>query len=168
VIQWREKDLSRDQNRRYVVQGVQLAQETGKKFLLNSDIELALEEQADGVHLTADQELEIAYRLRAESTVGEFLLGKSVHSIEDCVSAASGGADYLLLAPIFDPISKQSHANALGLRALQASVAAVSIPVLALGGISVSNFALVVSSGAAGVAGISWINDEVRQKIAQR
>jgi thiamine-phosphate diphosphorylase len=165
IIQWREKDLSRAKNRGFVRRGKQLASDTGKIFLVNTDLELAVQERADGAHLTSRQDLEVAFRTREESNLQRFILGQSVHSILEAVRAERQGADYVLLAPIFDPISKESLRPALGLSVLREAAEAVSIPVFGLGGTTEGNSHEVVESGAAGIAGISWLNDYVSQVL---
>ncbi|HEX9016143.1 MAG TPA: thiamine phosphate synthase, partial [Chloroflexota bacterium] len=84
------------------------------------------------------------------------LLGSSVHSVEEAVSAERDGADYLLLGTIFD---SRSHPGVPGAGpGLVAEVArAVRIPVLAIGGITSSNARSVMEAGAAGVAVITAI-----------
>jgi thiamine-phosphate diphosphorylase len=157
VIQWREKDLSVEKNRDFVRAGSELASELGKIFVINSVTELALQEGADGVHLTSQQNLDSAVRLRRSSGSVEFLIGKSAHSVAEVISAERQGADYVLLAPILDPISKGSYTPALGIEALREAVESVSIPVFALGGMIEENAHLAVEAGAYGFAGISWV-----------
>lgn len=167
IIQWREKDLSPEQNRSLVRAGSEFALKTGRVFLVNTDIELALEEGVDGAHLTSQQDLETAGRMREASGFQRFLLGKSAHSIPEVIHAERHGADYVLLAPIFEPISKRSCIPSLGLEALREAVASVSIPVFALGGITEENYRQAIDSGAVGVAGISWVNDHVRRRLRE-
>lgn len=162
ILQWREKDLSPEQNRPFVRRGAQLAQQTGKLFLVNSQVELALQERAHGVHLTSDQELPQALELRDQSGAREFLIGKSVHSVKEAEQAEREGADYVLLGPIFDPISKGFDRHPLGLSALREAAQMLYIPVLALGGIDQTTFPEVLKTNAIGVAGISWLQEEIK------
>lgn len=167
MIQWREKDLSRNENRPFVRAGVKLSKKSGKIFLLNSDFELGLQERTDGAHLTSQQNLETATRMREAFGIGRFLLGKSAHSISGVLDAEKQGADYVLLAPIFDPISKASHTSALGLEVLQEAAETVSIPVVALGGVSEENAYLAFEAGAFAVAGISWVYPHVLRTLSE-
>ncbi len=168
IIQWREKDLSREENRGFVKTGSELASKGGKIFLVNGDVELALQERADGAHLTSRQDLKAAVRRREETGLTLFLLGKSVHSVPEAIRAESQGADYVLLAPVFDPISKGSYTAALGLGVLREAVESLSIPVFALGGITEENCRLVLDSGAVGIAGISWVSAHLRRILARQ
>jgi len=161
IIQWREKDLAPEESRRIVRAGSALALETDRLFLVNTDVELALHERAHGAHLTSQQDLETAIKMREKVGFQRFILGKSVHSIPEVISAENQGADYVLLAPIFEPISKDSFVPVLGLQVLREAVESVSIPVFALGGITEDGARQAIDSGAYGVAGISWAHDHV-------
>jgi len=161
IVQWREKDLSAGQNRSLVQRGVRLASETGKLFLVNSLFEVALEEEADGAHLTSSQDVGEARRGRDRFGARPSLLGKSVHTLSEAERAEAEGVDYLLLGPIFDPLSKPSDRLPLGCSTLQEAVQTLSIPVIAIGGIDESNFEEVFKTGAGGAAGITWMQREV-------
>ena len=161
LVQWREKDLSAEENRSFVQRGVRLASETGKLFIVNSLLEVALEEEADGTHLTASQDVGEARRVRDRFGARQSLLGKSVHTLAEAEKAEAEGVDYLLLGPIFDPFSKGSYGLPLGCSALQEAVQTLSIPVIAIGGIDESNFEEVFKTGAGGAAGITWVQREV-------
>ncbi len=165
IVQWREKDLSAEQNRSFVQRGVRLASETGKLFLVNSLFEVALEEEADGAHLTSSQEVGEARRVRDRFGASQSLLGKSVHTLSEAERAEAEGVDYLLLGPIFDPLSKRSDRLPLGRSTLEEAVQTLSIPVIAIGGIDESNFEEVFKTGAGGAAGITWVQREVERLL---
>ena len=79
-------------------------------------------------------------------------MGASCHSADDVRFAASFGADFAVLAPIFE--KRGTGAAPLGLAALREAAHESAIPVLALGGVSLANAAECMSHGAAGIAGI--------------
>ena len=160
ILQWREKDLERGENRPLVRRGAELAREKNKLFLVNSLTELALEEGADGVHLTADRDPAKARRRSQHLARDEFLVGKSVHSLREAKNVQSDGGDYVLLSPILQPISKESSRPPLGLPILRQAVQTLHIPVFALGGIKQTNLQAVFKTGAIGAAGISWLHRE--------
>ena len=138
--------------------GVKLAQRTGKLFVVNSNLRLALQEGAHGAHLTSEQDLTQARRLR-QSLCGDgmpFLLGKSVHGVSEAVEAESQGADYIFLGPIFDPISKQSPQEPLGLASLREAAQMLLTPVFALGGLDSDRLPDLQKTNAIGYAGIGW------------
>lgn len=165
VLQWRDKDLEEDELRAVVRAGVHLARKTQKIFLVNSRLDLAMEEGADGVHLTADQDTWQAVDLRQSLHRTDFIVGKSVHSIREALAEESGGADYVLLAPIFDPLSKAPSRSLIGLAGLREAVQMLTIPVVALGGIETETLDVVFSTGVAGAAGISWLHEEMERLL---
>ncbi len=164
IIQWREKDFPGEWLPPIVRLGSELAGETGKIFLVNSAIGAALLESADGVHLTSTASVGEAVRARRQSGRKEFLIGKSVHSVQEAVRAAAEGADYLLLGPVFDPLSKERQLAPLGPEALRLAVEQVHVPIFALGGIDRTNARLVLETGVAGVAGITWVKKEIEAR----
>ncbi len=123
----------------------------GTTFVVNDDVEAALELGADGVHLgQADPGLELA-RSRG------LLIGRSATTYDEAVEAVD--ADYLGVGPIWPTPSKEDAAPALGLEELARICAAVSLPVVAIGGIDASNAAGCIRAGAAGVAVVRAATD---------
>ncbi len=163
VLQWREKDLSAEKNQVFIRHGVRLAKQTDKLFLVNSLFEMALDEGADGAHLTSSQDVEEARRTRERLGARQSLLGKSVHTLPEAEMIEAQDVDYLLLGPIFAPLSKESTRPPLGNSTLRKAVQRLSTPVIAVGGIDESNFEEVFKTGASGAAGISWVQREVER-----
>jgi thiamine-phosphate diphosphorylase len=94
-----------------------------------------------------------AARVRAICPQG-FLVGRSVHARDEAIAAAAaGGLDYLLFGTVFATTSKPGRAPA-GLDALAEVASAVTIPVLAVGGVTPDTVNEVVLAGAAGFAAI--------------
>jgi thiamine-phosphate pyrophosphorylase len=122
----------------------------GTTFVVNDDVDAALELGADGVHL--GQSDEGAARARARG----LLLGRSAASFDEAVAAA---ADYLGVGPIWPTPSKEDADPPLGLAELERICAAVSVPVIAIGGIDASNAGACIRAGAAGVAVIRAATD---------
>jgi thiamine-phosphate pyrophosphorylase len=168
IIQWREKDLSSRENRKYVQQGIELAREFKKIFIVNSDTFLAIAEGADGVHLTSSQKLKPALEARENQVDSHFIIGQSVHSREEAIKAEDQGADYVLISPVFEPISKKSFFPAFGLKELETVCRQLSVPVFALGGISDENYRSVLEAGASGIAGISWVLSQIESDRQNR
>ncbi len=168
LVQLREKDLDREAVRPLVKAGVRAALETGRLLLVNSDFELAVEERADGVHLPGDALIRDAVQVRHRTGQDGFLVGKSVHSVDEAVRASADGVDYILLGPVFAPISKGSYLTPIGLTALREAVGRVSVPVFAIGGIDEGNEQEVLKTGVIGVAGISWVLPFLSEPRTQR
>ncbi len=122
----------------------------GSTFVVNDDVEAALELGADGVHL--GQGDGGAERARARG----LLLGRSATTYDEALAA---DADYLGVGPIWPTPSKSDAAPPLGLVELARICAAVSVPVVAIGGIDASNAADCIRAGAAGVAVVRAATD---------
>jgi thiamine-phosphate pyrophosphorylase len=122
----------------------------GTAFVVNDDVEAALELGADGVHLgQADTGADLA-RSRG------LLLGRSATT---CAEALAADADYLGVGPIWQTPSKDDGAEPLGVAELGRICAAVRVPVVAIGGIDASNAGECIRAGAAGVAVIRAATD---------
>lgn len=151
-IQIREKDLSARALCELVRKALALPNPAGTKFLVNDRMDVALAAGAAGVHLPARS---VAPRILRAITPGGFLIGVSCHTLEEVRGAEAGGADYVLFAPVFAPLSKTSDLAPRGLEALAEAAQAVRIPVIALGGVTRQNAGDCIAAGASGVAGIS-------------
>jgi thiamine-phosphate pyrophosphorylase len=120
------------------------------RLLVNGRADVALAAGGDGVHLPADGVPAAALRARFG---GGLLLGVSTHGIEEVERARLAGADYVVFGPVYETPGKLASASPAGPAGL-ARVAALGIPVYALGGVTLERFAEVAAAGAAGVAGI--------------
>ena len=167
IVQWREKDLSPEDSRRLVRFGVRLSKATGKIFLVNSFVEMALEDEADGAHLTSVQDLAAAIKLRDLHGAKAFLLGKSTHSALEVEVAERQGADYVLLGPVCAPLSKESPITPLGYSGFRELSYTFQVPMFALGGIDDSLFDKISETGAVGAAGITWLSREVEKLLGK-
>jgi thiamine-phosphate pyrophosphorylase len=127
----------------------------GTTFVVNDDVDAALELGADGVHL--GQVDEGAQRARRRG----LLLGRSATSYEEAVDA---DADYLGVGPIWDTPSKADATPPLGIEELARICRAVRIPVVAIGGIDATNAGDCIRAGAAGVAVIRTATDPALRK----
>jgi thiamine-phosphate pyrophosphorylase len=127
----------------------------GTAFVVNDDVEAALELGADGVHLgQADDGGDLARSRR-------LLLGRSATTYAEALAA---DADYLGVGPIWPTPSKDDAAEPLGVAELARICAAVYVPVVAIGGIDASNAAECIRAGAAGVAVIRAATDPLLRR----
>ena len=157
LIQVRERDLTARELARLVEACVSAASDTPVRVTVNDRADVALGTGAAGVHLRSDSVK--AQPLRGIVRPG-FLIGRSVHGIEEAVTAASdGGLDYLVLGTVFASRSKAPDHPLVGVSGVQRASRAVPLPVLAIGGITLNNVARVAAAGAGGVAAIGLFID---------
>lgn len=155
-IQLREKDLSARQLFELATALKQrLARTPGHRarLLINDRLDIALAARLDGVHLPAAGLAPADIASRRDLVPPEFLLVVSCHSPAEVFAAARAGAHAAVLGPIFATPSKAGQGEPLGPAVLQVA-REVSMPVLALGGITPHNAAECLAAGAAGLAGI--------------
>ena len=150
MVQIREKALEARELARIVTEC--LARCQNMRLLVNGRVDVALACGAHGAHLPAGSPAPIAWRGIAPSG---FLFGVSCHSSAEAVAAQAQGADFIVAAPVFDPLSKSANRQPLGVVGLERICGSVSLPVFALGGVTHDNAAECVAAGARGVAGIT-------------
>jgi thiamine-phosphate pyrophosphorylase len=135
-----------------------LCRRAGVPFCVNDRMDVALAVEADVVHLGQDDlPLADALALRARLAPG-MRIGISTHTLAQARAAAEGGADYLGFGPCFPTATKENPDPVVGLEALAAVCAAVKVPVVAIGGITLENVAAVAGAGASAAAVISAID----------
>jgi thiamine-phosphate pyrophosphorylase len=170
-VQLREKDLSGKESASLVRQARDHISKQGShsksttRIIVNDRLDVALAEQAGGIHLGENSlPVDEAKRLLlsspvAQTPVRDFIVGISCHSPEAAKSAASSGADYIFFGPVFATPSKAAYGVPQGLDRLAQVCSSVSIPVLAIGGITLANVSSCLSAGASGIAAIRLFQD---------
>lgn len=161
-IQLREKDFSGKEWEELVNESRRRISRAGAttRIFVNDRLDVALGCGAGGVHLSENGiPVAEACRLRNEflsshNSKREFFVGVSCHSMGAAVGAARAGADYIYFSPIFQTPSKANYGPPQGLDRLAAVCRVVTIPVIAIGGISAENAVRCLEAGAAGVAAI--------------
>jgi thiamine-phosphate pyrophosphorylase len=147
VIQLRLKGASTEE----VIERGRLFRPLAAMFVVNDDVEAALMLSADGVHLgreDAGAERALAAGLR---------LGRSARTPAEAQAAQRLGAHYIGCGPVW-PTPTKAHA-AIGIARLALVCSAVTIPVIAIGGIDPSNAASCIIAGAAGVAVVRAVSE---------
>ena len=130
-----------------------LCRERHVPFIVNDNVDIARAMGADGVHVgQSDMEaLDVRAKLGPDK-----IIGVSAHSVEEALLAEKHGADYLGVGAMF-PTGSKADVQELPYETLKDICAAVSIPVVAIGGISGENVGKLAGSGICGVAVISAI-----------
>jgi thiamine-phosphate pyrophosphorylase len=134
----------------------QLCREHQIPFIVNDDINLAIELNADGVHI--GQEDEPAEEVRKK--IGhDKIIGVSVHSYDEAMSALEGGADYFGIGPVFPTKTKEDAKPSNGTKLIEElRHRGVTIPIVGIGGITAENAGSVIKAGADGVSVITAIS----------
>ena len=129
----------------------------GALVTVNERTDIALAAGADGVHLKSDGPPPGDVR---RIVPPEFIVGRSVHSEDEAVAIErSGASDYLLFGTVFPSRSKPPDHATAGLDALARVCRAVTIPVVAIGGVSAGRGSDIARAGAAGAAAISLFSE---------
>lgn len=152
-LQLREKELDETEVRTEALALRELCRRYRVPFVLDDNVALAVETDADGVHVgQGDMEARQARALLGPDKI----LGVSAQTVEEAVRAEREGADYLGVGAVF-PTGTKPDADAVGFGTLREICRAVSIPVIAIGGITKENVSRLASSGIAGVAVVSAV-----------
>ena len=153
VIQLRDKCMS---SRALFTAALDIREITRGKalFIVNDRVDIALASGADGVHLGQD-DLPVAEARRI--VPDDFVIGISVGSVEEAVAAEKGGADYVAVSPVFSTDSKPDAGEGHGIEMIGGVRAAVSCPVLGIGGINRGNVSALIAAGLDGAAVISAV-----------
>lgn len=151
-LQIREKDLTARELFELARAVRRLPNPRRTKILINERADVARAAGLDGVHLPSGAP---PPRLVRAVLGSEAWIGASAHSPQEVERAHAERADFCVFGPVFETPSKQKYGPPQGLDRFAEACRAVSIPVLALGGVTLGNAAACRDSGAGGVAGIS-------------
>ena len=140
-----------------------VCREAGAVLIVNDRVDVALAADVDGVHLGQD-DFPVS---KARELLGpEKVIGVSGGTLEEAVQGIEDGADYVGFGPIYATGSKGDAGNPQGLDRLAKMVLALSVPVIAIGGIGQESAAQVISAGAHGIAVISAVCCEANPENA--
>jgi thiamine-phosphate pyrophosphorylase len=136
----------------------------GALFLINDRVEVALAVNADGVHLGQE---DLHYQEARRLLGADKIIGLTVNTLEQALEAASLGADYLGVSPIFATQTKPDAGEPAGLSLLREIRARVRLPLVAIGGITLDNAPEVILAGADSLCAISAVvtQPDVREAI---
>ena len=133
-------------------------------LLINDRVDIALAAGADGVHLGQD-DLPLP---EARALLGpDRILGATAHTVEEALRAQAEGADYLGVGAMF-PTGTKTNTIPTSADTLKAICAAVSIPVVAIGGVTAQNLPTLSGTGIAGAAVVSAIFSQSNLTAAAR
>ena len=152
-VQLREKHLKEEEFYKEAVRIKELCRRYSCPFIINDNVGVAVKVGADGIHVgQEDMDAGCVREIIGEDKI----LGVSAQTVEQAIKAEKMGADYLGVGAVFATNSKDD-AVAVDKKTLKAICEAVSIPVIAIGGISKDNIMELKGSGIVGIAVISAI-----------
>lgn len=154
LVQLRAKKLSAYAFLELGLKAASLLRKKKIPLLINDRPDIALACRAGGVHLGQDDMPVAAARLLLGK---DRMIGLSVSSLKEALKAEKEGADYVGLGPVFPTLTKDTPLTPLGLRGVRDIRARISIPILAIGGITKDNAPEVIRAGADGIAVVSAI-----------
>jgi thiamine-phosphate pyrophosphorylase len=154
IVQYREKSGESGALYEEALRLAEICRGTEAKFIVNDRIDIALAVDADGVHLGQN---DIPYDVARRILGADKIIGITVHSVEEAVKAERGGADYLGVSPIFSTSTKKDAGIPAGLKLIADVKRVCKIPVVAIGGIDLSNAPEIIAAGADMVCAISAV-----------
>lgn len=163
-LQLREKQLDEEHFLEEAKELQGLCSEYNVPFIINDNVDIALAMNADGVHIgQSDMEMKEA----REKLGSDKIIGVSAHTKEEALLAQAQGADYLGVGAVF-PTSSKDDAESVSYETLKEICDVVSIPVVAIGGITKDNLHQLSGSGISGISVISAIYAQPDIKEAAR
>ena len=165
ALQLRDKSSTAFNLCRLASQIQPLARKFGAVFLVDDRVDVALVAGTDGVHVG---QTDLPGRESRRLLPRPLVLGISAGTPAEARKAERDGADYISVGPVFPTSSKADAGEAIGLDRFSAVARSVSIPTVAIGGISLENVARVIESGAAGAAVISAVTSAEDMAAAAR
>jgi thiamine-phosphate pyrophosphorylase len=155
TIQFRQKDGGVRPRLVELRRTVEACRQAGVPLLVDDHVDLALVVGASGVHVG---QYDLPVDAVRSIVPPAFIIGASATSASDALAAERAGADYIGFGPVFPTGSKRNPASVKGLYGLQAACEAVSIPVIAIAGITPERVREVLDAGAHGVAVMTAIS----------
>jgi len=135
-------------------------------FLINDRVDISLAVGADGVHLGQD---DLPYALARRIMGKDKIIGVTVHSLKEAVRAQEQGADYLGVSPIYATTTKRDAGRPCGTGLIRQIKKHTKIPLIAVGGIHLTNAREVIAAGADGLCALSAVvaRPDCRGRIGQ-
>lgn len=151
ILQLREKKMPQGAFLEEAIQVKALCRKYGVPLIINDNVDVALQSGADGVHVGLEDTPVAEIRRRVGK---DFLIGATAKTVPQAQLAEQSGADYLGVGAVF-PSPTKSNALRITTENLREICASVSIPAVAIGGISLSNVMQLQGGGMRGIAVVS-------------
>ncbi|MDP4566407.1 thiamine phosphate synthase [Bacillus safensis] len=158
-----EKALQGEEKKQLARQIQVLCQEANVPFIVNDDVQLAIDLEADGVHVGQEDTNAKDVRQR----IGNKILGVSTHNLDEVKKAMKDGADYVGMGPVYPTETKKDTRSVQGVSLItEVRRHGLQIPIVGIGGITCDNAAPVIQAGADGISIISAISQSADPKTA--
>lgn len=149
LVQLRAKTLSTESYKSLALKAIELGKKYNAKIILNAEITLFEETQADGLHLPSKKLMELSERPLPKHK----LISASCHNEEELIYAKNIGIDFICLSPVL-PTASHPETQPLGWNRFRELCKTIELPIYALGGLTPNDLDLAVSYGAHGIAAI--------------
>lgn len=153
MVQLREKKLDDDSFVKEAVQVRALCHKYNVPLIINDNVDVAIKSGADGVHVGIEDAPVAEIRKRVSA---DFIIGATCKTVEQAKIAEAAGADYMGVGAVF-PSPTKTNAVRITNEQLREIVSSVSIPAVAIGGISYDNVCEIKGSSVSGIAVVSAI-----------
>ncbi|HEX2951556.1 MAG TPA: thiamine phosphate synthase [Armatimonadota bacterium] len=165
TVQFRYKGSSSREMFLWAQQLSALAREQGKILIINDRIDIAQAVKADGVHLGPDDlPVSVARRILGPTAI----IGASAGTVDEAIEAEAEGASYLGVGCVYGTMSKDDAGDPIGPERVAEIRQAVTIPIVAIGGITATHIPELVAAGTDGIAVISAVTRAKNMKTATR
>jgi thiamine-phosphate pyrophosphorylase len=153
TIQYRQKSGATREMIETAEQMRRLCAESGVTFIVNDRLDVAIASDADGVHLGQDDfPIPLARKL-----LGHRIIGGSAATLDEARKCLEEGADYIGFGPVYPTTSKGDASPVTGIEFVKEVVAAIPLPMIAIGGVTADNAPELMEAGAYGIAVISAV-----------
>lgn len=165
IVQLREKELDEEAFLQEAIAAKALCRKYGVPLIINDNVEVALKSGADGVHVGIEDTTVAEIRSRVAP---DFIIGATCKTPEQAKAAETAGADYMGVGAVF-PSPTKTTALRITNEQLREIICSVSIPAVAIGGITQDNVLELVGSQVSGVAVVSAIfgAEDIEKATAQ-
>lgn len=153
IIQLRDKTSEKRELLRKAKALRELTLKHDVTFIVNDHIDIAMEVDADGIHL-GQEDLPLA---EARKIVGSKIIGISTHALEEALLAERQGADYIGVGPVFPTATKADVVAPVTVSYVREVARTIKIPFVAIGGIKLRNVDEVIEAGATRICAVSEI-----------
>ncbi len=152
IIQLRDKKCGQNNFLKMAKKIREITANAGVLLIINDYIDVAVEIDADGVHL-GQEDFPIA---EARALLPDLIIGSSSHNLEEAVTAQKNGADYVNIGPIF-PTNTKKHLKVTGVEMIKEIAPHLTVPFTVMGGIKITNVREVLKTGAKKIAVVTAV-----------